>query len=139
MSKENEEIFNPRGKRLAYSRFFTGGMHKDDSEELKDFKRNCAEKGVHMSYDGRKKCCGWSILLKRNNKIEGTLTPIATACKSDVDAFVDELLDEFLENIEVECKKSGIIKELDAFRKTTINKTVSGVTKRLQVIAMNRQ
>lgn len=133
------EVMGPRGKRLFYSRFFSGGIYRDDEKHLDKFKHNCSRKNSNMNYNGEKRECGWLTLLKRNNKIEDTLIPIATACKSDVDAFIDELLGEFLENIESECKKSGIIKELDTFRKNTINKSVSVVTKKLQVIAMNRQ
>ena len=134
-----EVVRGPWGKRLFYSRFFSGGIYRKDEKHLDKFKHNCSRKNLNMNYNGEKTECGWLVLLKRNNKIEDTLIPIATACKINVDAFVDELLDEFLENIETECKKSGIIKEMDAFRKNTINKSVSVVTKKVQVIAMSRQ
>lgn len=122
--KEDEEILNPRGKRLAYSRFFAGGMHKDDSVLLRDFKRNCAKKGIHMSYDGMKKCCGWSILLERNNRIENALISIAAASGIDADVFIDEVVSKFLENIEAEFKKNNLAKKVGTFRKDAIDKTV---------------
>ena len=134
-----EEVMGPRGKRLFYSRFFSGGIYRADEKHLDEFKHNCSRKNLNMNYNGEKNECGWLTLLKRNNKIEDMLIPIAYACKSNTDVFINELLNEFLENIKVECEKSGVIEEIDSFRKDSINKTVSGVTRRLQVVAMNRQ
>ena len=122
-----EDIVGPRGKRLLHSRFFSGGIHKDDSEHLEEFKNYCSRKGIHMNYDGKKKNCGWSIRIKRGNRIERDFIPIAEAMGIDADVFIDEILDQFREGIRMEFKKNGVVKEIGMFRKNTINKTVSKV------------
>lgn len=124
---ENENIVGPRGKRLLYSRFFSGGISKDDAKHLEEFKTNCSRKNSHMNYDGKKKDCGWSILLKRNNKIEKVLIPIAEASGFDVDIFIDEMIDQFLKNISRECIKNDPVKEISIFRKDTISKIVPDI------------
>jgi len=130
MTEEDREILNPRGKRLAYSNFFGGWMHRADCRKLVvEFKRNCAKRGMHMNYDGKKNRCGWSILLERNNRIENVLIPIAVASGINADIFIDELLDKFLENIEVKYTKNGLAKEIDTFRRDTIDKTVVKLVK----------
>jgi len=121
----SEDKVGPRGKRILYSRFFSGGIHKDDSEELEEFKRNCSRKDIHMNYDGKKKRCAWSILLKRNNKIEEILIPFALASGVDADVFIDEVIEKFLENIKLECTKNDLPEKVESFRKDTIEKVVS--------------
>ena len=123
----SEDNIGPRGKRLLYSRFFSGGIHRDDFKHLEEFKYNCSRKESHMNYDGKKESCGWSILLKRNNKIEEILIPIALTSGINADIFIDEVLDEFLENIKTECTNNNLSKELGSLRKSTISKTVSNV------------
>jgi len=121
----NEDMVGARGKRLLYSKFFSGGIHKDDAKYLNEFKSNCSKKDIHMSYDGKKKKCAWSILLKRNNKIENTLIPFALTSAIDADVFIDEVIDEFLENIKVEYTKNDLAEMVGSFRKDTIKKSVS--------------
>lgn len=120
-----EDMVGARGKRLLYSRFFSGGIHKDDSKELEEFKNNCSRKDIHMNYDGKKKRCAWSVLLKRNNKIERILVPFALASGIDADVFIDEVIDEFLENIKLECTKNDLTQKVGSFRKDTISKIVA--------------
>ena len=81
----SEDKVGPRGKRILYSKFLSGGIHKDDYNQVEEFKQNCSRKGIHMNYDGKKKRCAWSILLKRNNKIEDVLIPFALASGVDAD------------------------------------------------------
>lgn len=121
----SEDIVGPRGKRLIYSKFFSGGIHREDVEHLDKFKNNCSRKGIHMNYDGRKKECAWSVLLKRNNKIEEILIPFALASGVDVDVFIDEIIEKFLENIKLECTKNDLSEKVESFRKDTIEKVVS--------------
>jgi len=123
----NEDIVGPRGKRILYSWPIHGYIHKEDVKYFEMFKKNCSKKGVHMNYDGKKEDCGWSILLKRNNRIEDVLIPIAEASGIDVDVFIDEFVDRFLESIKLECKKNGVVKEIGRFRKDTIGRTVSKI------------
>ncbi len=107
---EEEGNLNPRGKRLLYSRFFAGAIHKDDSRELMDFKRNCAEKGVHMSYNGGENRCGWSIALKQSNEIDKVLIPIAAASGVNTRVFIAEVMGEFLENMKAKSTKNDLAK-----------------------------
>ena len=123
----DEEVVGPRGKRLLYSKFFSGGIHKEDVKDYEEFGDNCSRKGIHMNYDGKKKDCGWSIRLKRGNKIERDFIPIAEVMGIDADVFIDEILDQFRESIKMEFKKTGVVKEIGMSRKNTISKTVSKV------------
>ena len=120
----NEDIVGPRGKRILHSRFFSGGIHRDDTKDIEEFGNNCSRKGIKMSYNGKKKDCGWSIRIKRGNKIEKVLIPIAEASGLDADIFIDEMLDQFLKNISRSCTKNNTGEEISSFRKDTINKIV---------------
>jgi len=122
-----EDTIGPRGKRLLHSRYFSGGIHKDDFKDLEEFKKNCSRKDIHMNYDGKKESCAWSILLKRNNKIEKILIPFAQASGIDADVFIDEVLDEFLENIKLECTDNNLAQKMGTLRKKAISKTISNV------------
>jgi len=124
----SEDIVGPRGKRVLYSKFFAGGIHESDLKHLREFKRNCFTKGIHMNYDGKKRGCGWSILFKRNNKIEKTLVPIAMESGIDIDVFIDEMIDRLLEDLKTECAKNKLAKEVGTFRKDEIKKVVSNIT-----------
>lgn len=125
----SEDKVGPRGKRLLYSRFFSGGIHKDDYNQVEEFKQNCSRKNIHMNYDGKKKRCAWSILLKRNNNIEEILIPFALASGVDADVFIDEIIEKFLENIKLECTKNDLPEKVGAFRKDTIEKAVAKTVK----------
>ena len=125
----NENIVGPRGKRVIYSRFFSGGIHKDDIEELEEFKQNCSKKGIKMNYNGKKQSCGWSILFKRNNKIERVLIPIANMSGIDVDIFIDEVIDELLDSIKKQCEEKELTRESESFKKSTVSKIISNVIK----------
>ena len=120
----SEDKVGPRGKRILYSRFFSGGIHKDDYNQVEEFKQNCSRKNIHMNYDGKKKRCAWSILLKRNNKIEDILIPFALASGVDADVFIDEIIEKFLENIKLECTKNDLPEKVESFRKDAIEKAV---------------
>ena len=123
----NENIVGPRGKRILYSWPIHGYIHREDVKHFEVFKKNCSRKGVHMNYDGNKEDCGWSIYLKRGNRIERDFIPIAEAMGIDADVFIDEILDQFREGIKMEFKKTGVVKEIGMFRRNTISKTVSKV------------
>jgi len=119
-----EDIMGARGKRLLHSRYFSGGIHKDDFKDIKEFKKNCSRKNIHMNYDGKKHRCAWSILLKRNNKIENVLIPFALESGIDTDVFIDEVIDAFLENIKLECTRNDLVSKVESFRKDIVSKTV---------------
>jgi len=123
----SENIVGPRGRRVLYSRFFSGGIHKDDAKHLEEYKNNCSRKDIHMNYDGKKKRCAWSTLLKRNNKIENVLIPIAEDSGFDADIFIDDMLDQFLKNISRSCVKNNPVEEISIFRKDTISKIVPDI------------
>lgn len=123
----SEDMVGARGKRLLNSKFFAGGIYKDDLKYLIEFKSNCSRKGTHMSYDGTKRGCAWATMLKRNNRIERILLPIAEASKMDVDVFIDEVIDEFLDNVEAECVRKDLANKVGSFRKDTISKVVNKI------------
>ena len=123
----NEEIVGPRGKRILHSRFFSGGIHKDDIEELEEFKQNCSKKGIKMNYNGKQQSCGWSILFKRNNKIERILVPIANMSGIDTDTFIDEVIAELLDSIKKQCEEKELTRESESFKKSTVSKIISKV------------
>ena len=125
----SEKKIGPRGRRILYSWFFSGGVHKDDHKDIQEFKDNCAMKGIHMSYDGKNRRCGWSILIKRDNRLEKILMPFAQASGIDADVFIDEVLDEFLENIKLECTDNNMAHKLGMLRNDVISKTISNVIK----------
>ena len=123
----NENIVGPRGKRILHSRFFSGGIHKDDIEELEEFKQNCSKKGIKMNYNGKQQSCGWSILFKRNNKIEKILVPIADMSGIDTDIFIDEVISELLNSIKKQCEEKELTRESESFKKSTISKIISKI------------
>ena len=124
--------------RNKYSKKVQGGIHIGDEEEYIKFTENCSKKNMKLSYDGNNRECGWLTLFKRNNKIESVLIPIARSCNSNVDAFINEILEKFVENVIAECKKNNLSLEIELNRKDIVDKTVTDVTKNLQIIAMNR-
>ena len=123
----SEDKMGARGNWLFYSKPVHGYIHKDDDKERKEFKNNCSRKNIHMNYDGKKRRCGWLVLLKRNNRIEKVLIPFALASGIDADIFIDEVIDEFLENIKIECTKNDLAEKVGSFRKDTISKVVSKI------------
>jgi len=125
----NNDIVGPRGKRVLHSRFFSGGIHKDDIEELEEFKQNCSKKGIKMSYNGKQQSCGWTILFRRNNKIEKILVPIANMSGIDIDVFIDEVIAELLDSIKKQCEEKELARESESFKKNTVSKIISNVIK----------
>ena len=102
-------------------------LNRQLDKHLKEFKSNCSRKGDHMNYDGKKKSCGWATLLKRNNNIERIFIPIAEKSGTDVDVFIDEILNEYLENIKIECTKNNLAKETTSFRKNTFSTMITNM------------
>ena len=123
----NNDIVGPRGKRVLYSKPFHGFIHRDYIKDIKEFKYNCYREGIHMNYDGKKKDCGWSILVQQGNKIKKVFIPIAEANGIDVNIFTKETLDRVLKNISRSCVKNDPVKEISSFRKETINKIVPDI------------
>jgi len=138
--KRNDFIYqvNKVRNRNKFSVFFQGGIHESDIKELDRFRENCQKKNLKYNYDGEHRECGYLTMLRRNNKIESTLIPIAKACNSNPDVFINRLIDKFLENVILECKQNNLTIQIENYKKELIDKTVSSATKDLQILAVKR-
>jgi len=137
--KEEENSFINRVRnRNRHSRYFHGGIHEDDEIELMKFREICKKINLKYNYDGGKKECGYSIMLKLFNQIMPPFIPIAKACNSNPVVFSRDIMDKFLECFVLECKKNNLTIQIETFKNELTDKTVTDTTKNLQLIAVKR-